>query len=441
MDNAIYNAISKSVRVGEQARLEAFQKRWEVYYGQGNKPLKPGNDGYDDSVRQNFARMFIDKGVAFLFGKDLGFELTEGKKTPEEEYLDAFWQANHKMSTLQKLAVNGAVCGTAFVKLQWNPAMEHPRLIVVVPETLTVTRAEDDLDNVIAYAIQYPSTDEKGEPIGVRQLIEREGSFWKITDQRGDVRGGTWYTVGEQRWPYDFSPMLHCQNMVSPNEFWGMSDIEDDIIEVIDKSNFVVASTLKTLRFHAYPKTFITGATSSEDLDFGADKTLLLPIGADYKTLEMQSDLAARVTMYRELKQFVHELARIPEVATGKVESIGQLSGVALEILYQPLIEKTEAKRITYGEMIVEINRRVLALAGFGAEHLTALRWQELLPKDPMTQANAALQLKQLGVSVDTLLQKLGHDPDAERKKREKETNLGKSIMDAFDRGGIDPEE
>ena len=91
--------------------------------------------------------------------------------------------------------------------------------------------------------------------------------------------------------------------------------------------------------------------------------------------------------------------------------------------------------------MIVEINRRVLALAGFGAEHLTALRWQELLPKDPMTQANAALQLKQLGVSVDTLLQKLGHDPDAERKKREKETNLGKSIMDAFDRGGIDPEE
>jgi hypothetical protein len=436
MQNAIYTAIQNTARMSEQDRLTAFRRRWEIYYGEGEKPLKRASDGYDDSVRQNFAKLFVDKGVAFLFGKEIGFSLKEGKDTAEEQYLRAFWQANHKMSTLQKLATNGGVCGTAFVKLQWNPGMEFPRVIVVDPETVSVTLAEDDIENVTAYEIKYPSLDELGEPIGIRQIIERDGVRWIITDQRGDVRSGNWRTIGEQIWPYEFPPVLYCQNMIAPNEFWGMSDIEDDLIEVVDKSNFVLSSILKILRFHAYPKTFITGISNTEDIEFGPDKTLLLPVGAEYKVLEMQSDLSSSITMHREMKELIHELSRIPEVATGKLESVGTLSGTALEILYQPLIEKTEAKRVTYGELVVELNRRVLALAGHGDNNLTTLHWQELLPKDPVAEAQAALTKKELGVSAATLIQELGHDPDIEKKKSEGESvSIGKALLEAFDRG------
>lgn len=439
MENAIYKAISDTARMSENDRLTAFRKRWEVYYGEGKKPLKPGNDGYDDSIRQNYARMMVDKGVAFLFGKELGFDLTEGEVTPEEVYLKEFWQVNRKMSTLQKLATNGGVCGTAFIKIQWNPAMQYPRTIVVDPETVTVTLAEDDIEAVQSYEIKYPSLNDKGEPIGVRQIIERDGLYWNIIDQRGDIRSGTWYTINEQRWGYEFAPMLHCQNLISANEFWGMSDIEDDLIEVIDKSNFVLASILKTLRFHAFPKSFITGVSNTQDLEFGADKTLLLPTGAEYKTLEMRSDLTSSITMHREMKELIHELSRIPQIATGKLEGIGQLSGVALEILYQPLIEKTEAKRITYGEMIIELNRRVLALAGYGDDNLVNLHWQELLPKDQKTAAEAALVKKSMGVSTATLLQELGYNSDAEQEKRTGEDgSLGRALLSAFDRGEIE---
>lgn len=439
MINAIYQAIQNTARKSESDRLAAFRKRWEIYYGEGKKPLKPGSDGYDDSVRQNYARMMIDKGVSFLFGKELGFDLTEGEDTPQEIYLREFWQANRKMSTLQKLAVNGAVCGTAFLKIQWNPAMEYPRLIVVDPETVTVTLAEDDIEAVLSYEIKYPSLDENGDPIGIRQIIERDGLYWNITDQRGDIRAGSWYPVGEQLWAYEFPPMIHCQNLIAPNEFWGMSDIEDDLIEVIDKSNFVLSSILKTLRFHAFPKSYITGVSRIEDIEFGADKTLLLPTGAEYKTLEMQSDLSSSITMHREMKELIHELSRVPQVATGKVESIGQLSGVALEILYQPLIEKTEAKRVTYGELIIELNRRILALAGYGDDNITNLYWQSLLPKDRKMEADAALVKKTLGVSSSSLLQELGYDPDAEFEKRQGEDNsLGRALLSAFDRGEIE---
>jgi hypothetical protein len=63
------------------------------------------------------------------------------------------------------------------------------------------------------------------------------------------------------------------------------------------------------------------------------------------------------------------------------------------------------------------------------------LRWQDLLPKDKVAETNAALVLKQLGVSSDTLVQQFGYDPDLEREKRAKESDLGQALLQAFDRG------
>ena len=48
------------------------------------------------------------------------------------------------------------------------------------------------------------------------------------------------------------------------------------------------------------------------------------------------------------------------EVSVGKVDNIGALSGVALEILYQPLMELTYVKQMTYGPLLEEVNRRAL---------------------------------------------------------------------------------
>lgn len=439
IENYLFTTLQKTAVAMEQDRLERFRRNWEIYYGKGKKPLKVKPDAADDNLRLNFARMFVDKGVAFLFGKDVRFELAEGETTPEEIYLDDVWNINRKMSLLQKLATSGAVCGTAFVKINWQPGQDT-RMIVLDPETVSVALAEDDIDNVLAYTIRYPSIDPvTKKPITIRQQIERDGAGWLILDQRGDVDGFAMRTVGEQRWPYPFSPIVHCQNMIAPHEFWGVSDIEDDLIEVIDKENFVVSNILKILRYHAHPKTYISGAKKEDDIVRGGiDDTMLIPGGAELRALEMRSDLASSISMHKELKQFVHELARVPEVATGKVESVGQLSGIALEILYQPLLEKTEAKRVTYGELIIELNRRLLALGGYGEDHITSLRWQNLLPKDAQVEAGAALTLKQLGVSADTLIQKFGYDPDIEREKRAKETDLGQALLNAFDRGGVE---
>lgn len=198
----------------------------------------------------------------------------------------------------------------------------------------------------------------------------------------------------------------------------------------------IASNTARIIRFNAHPKTWGRGFTA-KDLRIGVDETIILPgENAELRNLEMQSDLASSLRYLDMLRQALHEISRVPEVATGNLDRAGSLSGVALQILYQPLLEKTNTKRLLYGDMLIELNRRLLAMGGFGKELRTALHWQEVLPQDPMQERQAALIDMQLGVSQDTLLRRLGYDPDLERQKREVGGNvLGEQILAAFDRG------
>lgn len=435
LPNAIYTTLVDVLGRDEQSRVEVMRRRWEAYYGKLPPVLKVRPGQTDDNVRINYARMIVDKGVSFLFGQDIGFEIDEIEETEAEEWLDAVWIRNRKMSLLQNAALVGGVTGHVFFKI--IPGVPYPRLVVVDPETVTVSLAPDDIQQILSYQISYTAKDPKtGKPVGIRQVIERDGVRWRIVDQVGDLERLTWTIVNEAVWPYDFSPIVDCQNLPAPGEFWGQSDLEDDVIEIIRAINFVASNTARIIRFHAHPKTWGRGFTA-KDLRIGVDETIVLPgEHAELRNLEMQSDLASSLRYLDTLRQSLHEISRVPEVATGNLDRAGSLSGVALQILYQPLLEKTGTKRLLYGDMLTELNRRLLAIGGFGDNLHTELHWQEILPSDPMQERQAALIDQQLGVSQDTLLQRLGYDPELERQKREASAaELGEQILTAFDRG------
>lgn len=441
MQNAIYNSMLDILAMEESQRLERFRRNWERYYGKHPKSLKVEPGTKDDNVTLNFARMIVDKSVAFLFGKDLKFEIDEGSTTPAEVWLEEFWRQNKKMLTLQKLGLNGSVCGQAFVRLKSEPNQRYPRLIVVNPETMIVKLAPDDHEQVLEYAIQYPSKDPvTGKPIVIRQLIYQDGPrAWVIEDQVGSVENLTWKTVAVERWPWPFAPVVDCQNLPEPNEYWGISDLEDDVLDLNRAMNYLVTNINRIIRFHAHPKTWGKGFRADQ-LVVAVDGTIVLPsFDATLQNLEMKSDLSSSVELYKRLKEVLHEVSRIPEIAMGKLQGVGMLSGVALEILYQPLLEKTNMKRLSYGELLVEVNRRALAVGGYGEENHTELHWPALLPSNPLEERQVALIDKQLGVSDDTNLSRLGYDPKLEKRKRESgQGELGDALLGAFDQGEDD---
>lgn len=401
----------------------------------------------DDNVILPLCQIVVDKGRSALFGEDVSFEVPSylPDSVSAQDWLDRVWDANRKMTLLQKFALNGAVAGHAYLRILAGPAYPLPRVIALDPALVSVTHAEDDLEDVLAYTLRWQVA--RGDvPVEKRQSFERQDNAsgdpvaWAIRDAERTGDSG-WVLTNEEIWPYPFAPIVDCQNLPAPNRYYGLSDLEPSTLEMAKAINRTVTNVARILRFHAHPKTIAKGVGKA-DLHIGVDDVLFLPPDAELSTLEMQSDLNSSLAFYERQLSAFFEGARIPEVSRGRVDNAGALSGVALRILYQPLLEKTSDKRRLYGDLLVELNRRLLAIGGYGAESIVSVNWPELVPTDPSADAQTALNLKTLGVSAATLLARLGFDPDmeAERSADERVTQYPSPFTPfAGDAGAIPP--
>jgi len=400
----------------------AFTLAWQAYSGKLTKPLKLRRNQPDDNVRVNPCRLIANKGVAFLFGKDISFQLDgdENETSPTEEWLDEVWKANHKMAFLQKVAINGAIYGQAFIQLL--PNKPFPRLVNLDPTTVEVTTAPDDVERVTQYKIQWKIAADTL----YRKLIEpnENGQSWNITEQQKKLGEDNWTQVNATVWPFPWPPIISCQNIWIPNSFWGMPDLNEDLIDLNRSMNFLLSNMSRVLRYHANPRQIASGM-GGEQIKQSADETLLIPKDAKIDLLQAKADvLSPGLEYYQRLKEAFFTMAAVPEVATGKVESIGQLSGLALSILYQPLLELTESKRLTYGDMLNELNMRLLELGGYGTENNATIVWPELLPRDMVAERQAYQIDMAMGIaSAETIADKLGYNYELEMERKANEAS------------------
>lgn len=460
----------------EQERLERFKKAWEAYTTGGDKPLKVDTGNPDDNVVVPYEQVIVNKGRSFLFKDDVGFELPENtpRRDETQRWLDAVWAKNHKRTKLLKAATNGGVFGHCVIKIVPDKSDGMPRLVILDPATVTIHWDDEDIERVIGYDLKW-NTIRDGQPVVRRQRIEPNGirhiltldgrllpyneslafdkqvsegdrlidaGGWLVVDEVKTLKSGSgvnYQEMGRSIWPYSWPPVIDWQNLPVPNEYWGRSDIEDAVLrfnKVIDR---LLSNLNRIIRLHAHPKTYGKGITAEQlaGVNFDPDSVLPLPNpDAELKNLEMQSELGSSIELYTRLKELLHEVTRIPEVASGKLENAGSLSGTALAILYGPIVELTEDKRCTYGDALVDLNRRLLELGGFGPDLVVDLVWPDIVPNDPIAEGQSLLIDKQLGASGDTLLMKRGYDPDEEREAKKRNLDeFGGALLAGFEQG------
>lgn len=432
----------------EQARLRRYAAAWDAYYGRYQDPLVVKQGDPNDNVVINYTGVIVDKGVSFLFGEDMQFKLEDGgerlEKTADELWLDRCLSYNRKMTMLVKAALNGAVCGHTFLRLRApENGSPFPRVIVWDPAMVSVTWDPDDIDRVTEFRATWAAIDPvRRKPVNRRQVISDQGGSWLIVDQQSEPDSKVWQTLGESVWDYPFPPVVHCQNLPAPNEFYGLSDLEDAVIRLNRAINLLASNTNRILRFYASPKTWAKGVTAKEiNAEIGGVICLPNP-DSELHNLEMQSDLQSSIQFYDKLREAFHEISRVPEVATGKLENLGNLSGLALAILYQPLLEKTVTKRMLYGEMLVDLVKRLMVLGGRREPENVVPVWPEMLPGNPKEEAETYLLHQQLGASKETLLEKLGYDPEREAERRANEAQAAAdAAMRRWNDGGDEEEQ
>lgn len=416
----------------EMERLKRFKRAWQAYEHGSDLPLKTRPGEPDDNIIIPYEQVIVNKGRSFLFGENTSFTISapgqDAGAQAAQTYLDALWKWNRKQTKLLKLATNGGVFGHVYVKIALRAGDPFPRLVVLDPMTVGVDPDPEDIDGEpVEYRITYNTVVGEGSSrraVVRRQRITRSGGVWEIIDEEADLRSGQplgWTEVGREAWPYAWPPILDCQNLPIPNEYWGRSDLEASILKLNYQINRLISNINRIIRLHAHPHLKGEGLTEEQldGLDLTPDSIIPLPPDTDITAVQLQSDLKSALDTYLRLKEILHEVTRIPEIATGKMEHVGQLSGAALQILYGPIAEATNDKRQTYGDMLRELNKRLLELGGYDASYEVEINWPKIVPQDPQAEAAQLQADKELGASRDTLLEKRGYDPDIERQRRQ----------------------
>lgn len=421
-------------------RQELFGLFWDYYRGKHRRPLKVRADGANDNVIVNYSRRVVDKSVAFLFGSQAApkFEIEDKENKAAEDYLRAAWGGTdeERAMLLQEIGLNGGVTGTAFVRL-YAPERpgDLPRIVALNSSLMEVITHQDDIDLVVSYRIVWRS----GEDWRRHRIDLQESGQWVITEEISEKGSGNWRPVLETLWPFTWSPVFWCQNRPNPIGVWGISDLEE--ADINDAINFTASNISRILRYHAHPRTIGTGFSAPELQNTAVDQFWSIPKSeAKVFNLEMQSDLVSAYQFWSGLREAYSKITGVPDLDPDRV-NVGQLSGFALRILYGDLLELTNVKRNTYGEMLSAVNGAIAEMGGFGEGVMVRNRWGDPLPVDEAARVQGLSLDRQQGLSLETYLEQRGYDPQREQARIQEEqasrTSLGEELLRSFERGAV----
>ena len=143
-----------------------------------------------------------------------------------------------------------------------------------------------------------------------------------------------------------------------------MSDIED-IIPMNVEYNLKQSNISEILDYHAAPITIVYGAKIG-NLEKGANKLWGgLPKDSRVQNLEMNGDLGAGTSYLDKLKLEMCEVGGIPETCLGGAQSISNTSGVALQYMNLPLIERTKVKRQATEDGLERLHKLIVLVSIF----------------------------------------------------------------------------
>jgi hypothetical protein len=277
-----------------------------------------------------------------------------------------------------------------------------------------------------------------------RQRILREDLGWSIIDEESRGISTRWEVVSVEQWPYTWAPIFDCKNLPAPNQYLGRPDVPNQLLDLVDAINAVASNSRRVSRLHGHPKVWASGVADTADLDSGPDEALVIPDDATLGVLAPPSGVDGHLALWQRLETSLHKEGVYPEIAAGRLDGVGDLSGLALRILYGPMVRRLGQMRGTYGQLLRRVDRALLELAGYEVAD-TRVQWPEAVPEDPAGEAQTAIVLQEAGVSKRTTLEQMGFDPDveAERTQMEREESgrgdLGAALMQ-FDAGNVDPQ-
>ena len=424
----------------DRARFARYAESLDFY--EGGQWLGRPRRG-ESRLTFNYARAVVRKTAAYVFPAPPTFTVSPGEGQDDavanaaERALAALC-AELDLGRLDvELGIEASTLGDAAVKVTWDAALGRPEVAPVDPATLAVVTAPDNprrmrsLTQVYALAeadaIALFGLDAAPSP-GNRPVTVAE--TWSDARWRVDIAG---QIVRDDVNPYGWIPYVVLPNGHRPgrggDRFWGESDLID-LYDPCRELNARLSTLSRVLELSGAPIAVLENVDGSEGISVGPGAKWELPEGARAYLLDLLSGggVGLHVQYVDVLFRTLHDLSETPRTAFG--DSGRDLSGAALEVEVQPLVQKVARKRRGFDAFYRARNARLLdLLERFGGAPLGGLRqtstaWPSPLPSDLDASVRNAATLVARGIhSRRTAVATLGgSDPEAEWRRVLEET-------------------
>ena len=381
----------------------------------------------------NYAKIAVDKITSYLMN-DLNFSFDPlpvtgpagaapadpaGAKRAED-LIYFILDQNNCAELDYTTEIDTAILGDGCYKVTWDVVEKRIRITSPDVNGLYAWWTGDDLSRIYRVASRYTlSADEVLSMYGktIQKKTAQLTELWTVQEfvlyLDNDI-------IDRKPNPYGFIPFIIFPNLRQPKQFWGVSDIPQ-LQEPQKELNRALSQLSRILEVSGNPIAVLEGVESSEDIQVKPGAVWNLPGDTKAYLLDLLQGGGIRLHIdYIDLVyRTMHDLAESPRAAYGGIER--ELSGTALEVELQSLLQKVKRKRLIRNYVYKKRNEMVLSLwAKFTREDLTQnsqrVCWGQVLPQDRNREAQNEQLLIQSGVhSRRTAMDNLAiRDPELE---------------------------
>jgi hypothetical protein len=411
----------------DRARLARYAEALAFY--EGDQWLGRRQRG-EVRLTFNYARALLRKVASYVFPAPVTFSVPadgDDEAAGRAELALAVAIAENDLARLDvELCVEASVLGDAALKVTWDIAAGRPVVVGVNPTTLIAQWLPDRPREMTRISQVYRMTGEAvigafGESAGALLAAERAYPVveeWTAERWRVEIAG---QRVRDEPNPYGWIPYVIAPNNPRPHCIWGESDLVD-LFDICRELNARMSVLGRVLELSGAPIAVLENVDGSDGISVAPGAKWELPEGARAYLLDLLSGggVQLHIDYVNLLYRALHDLSETPRTAFG--DSGRALSGAALEVEIQPLVQRVHRKRRMWETVFRERNARLLnLLERFGGIDLGGLRrsiaiWPSVLPSDTDSAVRNAAQLVASGIqSRRTANAALGGtDPDGE---------------------------
>ena len=375
----------------------------------------------------NYARVVVDKmasylmsGVKFVVDPGENIHCPARKSTPRRSRTAGGLRPNGLEQLDFETEIDCSVLGDAAYKVICDTETGAVRVTAPDVQGIYLWQGGDDAAKVRQVASRYYlDVDVAAAMYGVKPkgktatVVEMwtadEFELW-VDDTR----------LEQQANPYGFIPFVIFPNVREPKKNWGASDLTQ-LMEPLREFNRAMSQLSRILEFSGNPVAVLENVEGSEDIAVKPGAVWNIPESAKAYLLDLLQGGGVQLHLdyINLLYRTMHDVSESPRAAFGGNQT--NLSGVALEMELQPLLQKVNRKRAIRTVAYNQRNRMILNLMekyhgdDFGEYNLRVV-WSPVLPRD-MTQMVANEQvLVQGGIhSRHTAMYEVGvKDPETE---------------------------